>query len=119
MLTNLKEINRDNLLNEIAPMGPRGYRFVTITCVDCGDHFEIMYHFDKDYELTTLRLNLAKGQKLPSISDIIPAAVLVENEIRDLFGIEVKGLILDYEGRFMLSEDAPQAPFTVKDYPVK
>jgi len=111
MLTNVKEVNRDNLLNEVAPMLPRGFRFVTLTCVDFGDYHEIMYHFDKDYELTTLKLKLLKGQKLPSISDIIFAAIIVENEIHDLFGIKVKGLALDYEGRLLLTEDAPKAPF--------
>jgi len=111
MLTNVKEISRDTLLNEVAAMMPQGYRFVTMTCVDCGEYHDIMYHFDKDYVLSTLRLKLLKGQKLPSISDIIFAAIIVENEIHDLFGIPVKGLALNYEGRFLLTEDAPLAPF--------
>ena len=111
MLTKVKEVYRENLLNEVAPMLPQGYRFVTLTCVDCGEYHEIMYHFDKNYELTTLKLKLYKGQKLPSISDIIFAAIIVENEIHDLFGIKVKGLALDYEGRLLLTEDAPKSPF--------
>jgi membrane-associated HD superfamily phosphohydrolase len=67
-----------------------------------------------DYQLTTLRLSLLKGQKLPSISDIIFAAVIVENEMKDLFGIQIKGLALDYEGRLVLSENAPASPLLKK-----
>jgi NADH:ubiquinone oxidoreductase subunit C len=110
MLSNEREINRENLLNEIAAMIPKGFRFATMTCIDVGDSFEILYHFDKDYQLHTLRLKLHKGQKLPSISDIIFAAVIVENEMKDLFGIQIKGLALDYEGKLMLAESAPVAP---------
>ena len=117
MLSNTRDITRDTLLNEIAAMLPQGYRFVTITCLDKGDAFEILYHFDKDYQLTTLRLNLAKGQKLPSISDIIFAAVIVENEMKDLFGIHIKGLALDYEGKLVLAEGGPTAPLVKKQEP--
>jgi Ni,Fe-hydrogenase III component G len=115
MLTNVKEINRDNLLNEIAAMVPQGYRFVTMTCTDCGDFFDIIYSFDKDYQLHNLRLKLQKGQKLPSISDIIFAAVIIENEIKDLFGLQVKGLALDYEGKLVLADGGPVAPFRKPD----
>jgi ech hydrogenase subunit D len=118
MLSNTREITRDTLLNEIAAMLPQGYRFVTITCIDAGESFEILYHFDKDYQLTTLRLMLLKGQKLPSISDIIFAAVIVENEMKDLFGIQIKGLALDYEGTLVLAEGGPKAPLT-KSAPAK
>lgn len=110
MLTNVKEISRENLLDEVAIHLPHGYRFVTMTCLDLGDSFEILYHFDKDYRLSHLRLRLRKDENLPTISGMVPAAVIVENEIKDLFGISVKGLSLDYGGRLLLAEGAPVAP---------
>jgi hypothetical protein len=39
-------------------------------------------------------------QVLPSISDIYWSAFTYENEIHDLFGIRVSGLVLDFKGRF-------------------
>ena len=110
MLKNLKEITRESLLNEVASRIPQGYRFVTMTCTDCGDAFDVLYHFDKGYELQNLRLSLKKGEDLPSISHMIFAALVIENEIKDLFGINVTGLAIDYGGRFLLSEGAPVAP---------
>ena len=42
-----EELTLDNILEKIASMPLRGYRFVTMTTVDCGDTFDIYYHFDR------------------------------------------------------------------------
>ncbi|MDD3926534.1 MAG: NADH-quinone oxidoreductase subunit C, partial [bacterium] len=104
------EISLDNLLQEVSGKHRQGYRFVTMTCTDVGDGYDILYHFDKDYELFNLRLYLKKGEELLSISSVFFAALLAENEIKDLFGIPVRDLAIDYGGRFLLTEDAPVAP---------
>ncbi|MEW5722975.1 MAG: NADH-quinone oxidoreductase subunit C [Thermodesulfobacteriota bacterium] len=109
-LTNVLDVTKTSLLSEVSTRLPLGYRFVTMTCTDLGEAHELIYHFDKDYVLGHLRLRLAKGEAAPSISMIYAAAVLVENEIKDLFGLPFQGLVLDYEGRFFLSEGAPVAP---------
>jgi NADH:ubiquinone oxidoreductase subunit C len=111
MLSDLTEVTTGNLLSAVAAKHALGYRFVTMTCTDLGEAHDVLYHFDLNYRLETLRLRLAKGEALQSISKIYFAAVLVENEIKDLFGINVQGLAIDYEGRFLLSEGAPTAPF--------
>ena len=61
--------------------------------------------------MTTLQLVLKKGETLPSISGVCFAAVVVENEIQDLFGIKVTDLAIDYEKHFLLAADAPAQPF--------
>ncbi|MGE4565403.1 MAG: NADH-quinone oxidoreductase subunit C [Victivallaceae bacterium] len=106
-----EEINVGNVLEKVASLLPRGYRFVTMTAVDSTSHFDIYYHFDLDYELYTLQLKLGREEKVPSISPVCFAALIVENEIQDLFGITFAGLVLDYEKRFLLSEGAPERPF--------
>ncbi|MDD5224444.1 MAG: NADH-quinone oxidoreductase subunit C [bacterium] len=108
---NLSEIKLENLIGAVAAKRASGYRFVTITCSDLGDAFDLLYHFDKELKLETLRVRLPKGAELPSISAEYFAALLVENEIKDLFGIAVAGMLLDYQGRFLLPEDAPRNPW--------
>lgn len=115
MLTNIKELAPENLLNEVAACRLQGYRWVTISCTDLGPAYDLLYHFDLDYELLNLRLQLPKGRELPSVSKVYLAAAIVENEIKDLFGISFTGLALDYEGRFLLTEDAPRAPMSKQD----
>lgn len=111
MIPNLSTIILDNLIGAVAARRAAGYRFVTITCSDLGEAFDLLYHFDKELKLETLRVRLPKGVELPSISAEYFAALLVENEIKDLFGIVVTGMLLDYQGRFLLPEEAPRKPF--------
>jgi len=110
MLENTTEVTVDTLLGEVAIRMGQKYRFVTVTCLDGGDYHEIFYHFDRDYQLVNLRLLLTKGNTLPSITGVFAAAVIVENELQDLFGIKVTDLSIDYGGRLLLAEGAPQAP---------
>ena len=101
----------DNQLEKIGALLLHNWRFVTMTVVDNGEMFDIYYHFDLDYELMTCKLELKKGDTLPSISGVCFAAVVVENEIQDLFGITITGLAIDYEKHFLLAPDAPAQPF--------
>ena len=101
----------ENQLEKIGALLNHGYRFVTMTVVDKGEEFDIFYHFDLEYELHTCKLELKKGVSLPSISKVCFAAVVVENEIQDLFGITVTDLVIDYEKHFILAPDAPAQPF--------
>jgi ech hydrogenase subunit D len=110
MLEALKQIEIAQLLGEVAALKGSGHRFVTITCRDAGETHELTYHFDLNYKLANLRINSPKGTVLPSVSSVYFAAVIVENEIKDLFGIDFSGLAIDYKGRFILSEGAPKAP---------
>ena len=110
MLTNVTEITLPQLHPEVWSLKNTGHRFVTMTCTDLGEAHDVLYHFDKDYELRHLRLRLPRGEALPSISPLFFAAVVVENEMQDLFGITVSGMAVDYKGRFILSEGAPLAP---------
>ena len=110
-MTIQEELTLDNLLEKLASMPLRGYRFVTMTPVDCGDSFDIYYHFDRKYKLVNLRLKIARDAKVPSISGICSAALIVENEIQDLFGITFTGLAIDYQRHFLLGDTAPEKPF--------
>lgn len=110
MLTDVKEIELAQLHAEVFAMQRSGHRFVTMTCADTGEAFDVLYHFDKEYRMQHLRLRLPRDQALPSISDVFFAAVLIENEIKDMFGIDVQGMAIDYKGLFLLAEDAPKAP---------
>lgn len=109
-LTDITEVQCETLLNYVAQKKGQGHRLVTITCRDTGDGHELLYHFDKDYHLSNLRLQLPKGATLPSITSLYFAAVIVENEMKDLFGLSIEGLALDYEGKLILAEGAPKAP---------
>lgn len=107
----------DISLDEIRPTAQKmldeGWRFVTVTAVDLkDDNIEILYHYDKDLVMKHYRVRFPKGTPVPSISGIFFAALLVENENRDLFGLDYEGLILDFNKTLYLDGgETINAPF--------
>ncbi|MDL2316341.1 NADH-quinone oxidoreductase subunit C [Desulfovibrio sp. OttesenSCG-928-A18] len=107
-------ISLDEIRSTAREMYDGGWRLVTQTAVDRGDkRFELLYHYDKDLVEKHFRVSFTQGTIVPSISDIYFAALLVENENRDLFGLEYDGLVLDFNRSFYLEEagDPMTAPF--------
>ncbi|MDL2268287.1 NADH-quinone oxidoreductase subunit C [Desulfovibrio sp. OttesenSCG-928-G15] len=91
-----------------------GWRLITMTVTDLGDAgYDHLYHFDKNLEQKDFRVTITKGAKVPSISGIYFAAMLIENENRDLFGLEYEGLVLDFNRTLYLEEcgEPLTAPF--------
>jgi ech hydrogenase subunit D len=100
------------LVGDAAKAKAEGCRFVTLSCLEVDENnLEILYHFDRNLRLKHLRLRAPKGSTVPSIAPVYFAAVLVENEIQDLFGIRFEGLAIDYQGAFYLEEEAKKTPF--------
>lgn len=111
MIENLIEISNDQLVGRVQNMMYEDYRFITVTCVDMGDgSFEVTYHFDKDLEMQNLRLKVKKGDEVPSVSKIYFSALLVENEMKELFGLNVTNILVDYGGHLLLSDDDLVSP---------
>lgn len=122
MLEQEISIDPANIVGESAKLKVEGYRLVTLSCVERDENrVDILYHFDKDYQLKHLRLTVPRDMPVPSISPVYFAAFLVENEIQDLFGIRFQGLAIDYDRTLYLAEDIQTAPFckyVVVDTPV-
>lgn len=112
MIDNLELIEMELLEHRVHELMDRGRRFVTITCCNNRDgSFDLFYSFAYELGLENLKLTVKEGTTVPSISGICLAAAFVENEISELFGVHFEGLVIDYGGRFILTEDAPSEPF--------
>jgi membrane-bound hydrogenase subunit beta len=65
----------------------------TITGVDLGAEIEVVYHlaYQGSIELS-LGLTVPKNNpSVPTVTDLIPGAVLYEREVHDLFGVNFEG----------------------------
>nr|WP_314461577.1 NADH-quinone oxidoreductase subunit C [uncultured Clostridium sp.] len=91
----LREISANDLLTEIMKIKNDGYRLAAITCTN-KDGMELTYSFDKDYELQNIRLITDTKTELPSISILYPYSFLYENEIKELFGVKITGIMPDF-----------------------
>lgn len=91
----IKVISSNELLAEVLHLKNDGYRLVAITCT-CKDGMELSYSFDKNYELLNLRINIGLDEDIASISFLYPFAFLYENEIKELFGVNIKDIAVDF-----------------------
>jgi len=100
------------LIGEVAKLKIQGYRLVTLSCTEIdASRIDVLYHFDKELGLKHLRLTAMKAEPVPSISPVYFAALLIENEIQDFFGLKFQGLVVDYQGMLYLEEEALKTPF--------
>ncbi len=104
----IKTIEPGELLAQTGEMKNGGFRLVAISCTNSGD-MELSYSFDRGYELLTLRCLVPSDAEIESISGIYPFAFLYENEIKELFGVKIKNISLDFHDK--LYKTAVKTPF--------
>ena len=101
----IQAIELDKIAPKAAELQEDGWRLVQMCASDAGDNLEILYTFARKTDWENFRVALPKlGAPLPSISPSFLCAFTYENEMKDLFGIKVDGLVLDYKGHFIQTE---------------
>jgi ech hydrogenase subunit D len=118
MTMDISRIEAAELPERAAALRAAGSRLAVISAVALpvaaageAPAVELTYSFDKDGALSHLRLTAAPGAKVPSVSGAYFSAFLYENEIREQFGVEFEGLVLDFKGT--LYKTALRVPFAV------
>jgi len=105
----IRNITLDELVSTVKDFSSKGYRLVQMSCTKLGENMQLNYSFDKDYEFINLRLDITIDTQVQSISDIYWSAVMYENEIHDLFGLNFNGMAMDFKGN--LYKTAVKTPF--------
>ncbi len=71
---------------------PDYYHLSTISGYDDGAMITVIYHFWKGKEFLSIKTSVPKQDStIDSISDIVPAALLYEAEVKDLLGVKFEG----------------------------
>jgi ech hydrogenase subunit D len=105
-----QEIPVENLLEKVRELKEKGCRLAQIGATTLADGLEVNYSLAHEADLINLRLQLpAQGARVPSISSIYWCAFIYENEMHDLFNIEISGMAVDFKGNFY--NTAVQYPF--------
>ena len=86
----IMQVDVENLVTEVLKLKHRDYRLIQICAAKAKEGFEVTYSFGKEYKMVGLRLCIAPGTEIVSISDIYAPAFLYENEIHDFFGLSWK-----------------------------
>ena len=107
----IKTISSNELLAETLGMRNAGYRLVAISCTN-KDGAELSYSFDKEYDFVTLRIKTDYETEIESITSMYPYAFLYENEIKELFGVKIIKMTLDFNDK--LYRINVETPFNMK-----
>ncbi len=85
----------------------------TISGVDKGDTFEILYHFANKTGNLNLRTEIPRTDPhLTTITSVIPGAILYERELQDMFGIMIDGI--PDPRRLVLPDDWPDGQYPLR-----
>ena len=107
-------INKADILNKTRDMKNTGYRLVQMHALK---DLILLYSFEKDEKLVTLSFSAEGAEPVESISSVYSYAFMYENEIKDLFGIDIANMNLDFNGHFY--ETAVKMPFRAPESTVK
>lgn len=110
MRVEILPLPKEALPQKVKDLAGEGYRLVQVLGISTPEGCELTYSLDKNGYLLNLRVNVARADGgVPSITGAFPAAFTYENELQDLFGLRVDGLVPDFRGEFY--RKAKAAPF--------
>ena len=102
------EVSKEELYDIMQKKYDDGWRLSQICSVAFEGYNEVTYSVNLDYTMENYKIKLPVDEEVKSFSDIFPAAMLYENEIKELWGVKVVGMSLDYQNRFYrIKEDTP------------
>ena len=102
-------IEKDELSDLVARLSSEGQRFVQILAVNTEDGIDLVYSFMQGDTLTNYEIKgVGKDDAIPSITEFFLEAFVFENEIHDLFGVQIDDIEIDFGGNFYrLAIDEP------------
>lgn len=104
-----EEISVEGLPALSERMQLNGCRFIQLLAVNTESGIDVQYSFMKDGRIQNYTIKgVSKDTAIPSITDRFIAAFVFENEIHDLFGVDIRDIVIDFKGNFYaLSQREP------------
>lgn len=103
-----EERRADEIPDIALQMKNQGYRLAQLCCTKKED-LELIYSFAKDQELKNIKIHLGFDEPIESITGLFEYAYLYENEMKDLFGVKVQNINLDFQGNLYRTRE--KTPF--------
>ena len=101
-------VTKDRLYEIMPEKYENDYRMTQICATAFEGYNEVIYSVNKEYDMENYKIELPIDEEIKSFSDIFPAATLYENEIKELWGVKVVGMAIDYNNKFYrIKKDTP------------
>jgi len=110
----LEVIDRKDLMEKAVEKKREGYRLSQACAAYVKDHLELSYSFadDENYDYVIFRIVLENNDdEIMSLSDVIPYASFYENEMKELFGVNIRLIEPDYKNKlYRIDTETPFVP---------
>ncbi len=111
-----RSIPLDKLIDTCKERKNEGYRLAQLCPkLERDDSITLIYTFVKESEMINYKVSgIKKGvTEVPSVTELFIAAFVFENEAHDLFGVNVGGNLIDFQGKFYSFAEGVEAPMTI------
>ena len=111
-----RSIPLDKLIDTCKERKNEGYRLAQLCPkLERDDSITLIYTFVKESEMINYKVSgIKKGvTEVPSVTELFIAAFVFENEAHDLFGVNVVGNLIDFQGQFYSFAEGVEAPLTI------
>lgn len=111
-----RSIPLDKLIDTCKERKNEGYRLAQLCPkLERDDSITLIYTFVKESEMINYKVSgIKKGvTEVPSVTELFIAAFVFENEAYDLFGVNVVGNLIDFQGKFYSFAEGVEAPMTI------
>lgn len=105
----IKEVDIPALYRSLLEAQRAGYRLTQICATAFEGYNELIYSVSKDYDFENYKVIVPHDVEITTVSDFFPSAMLYENEMKELYGVKVKSINVDYNNRFY--RIAKETPF--------
>lgn len=111
-----RSIPLDKLIDTCKERKNEGYRLAQLCPkLERDDSITLIYTFVKESEMINYKVSgIKKGvTEVPSVTELFIAAFVFENEAHDLFGVNVVGNLIDFQGKFYFFAEGVEAPMSI------
>lgn len=105
----LETVDIETLYKIVIEKQRAGYRLAQMCATAFEGYNEVIYSFVLDYTFENYKVIVPIDSEINTISDLFPSAMLFENEMKELFGVQIKSINPDYQNK--LYRIASPTPF--------
>ncbi len=96
-----QDVAVEDLLDLATKLDKDGWRAVQVLCTSTDNGIDLTYSFARDEDLANYQVRgVTKDTQVPSLQGMFLGLFPFENEAKDLFGVNITGMVLDFAGEF-------------------
>lgn len=104
----IEDIEVGELMPRCAMLKSYGWRLCQIHSVRTEGGYELTYTLALDYDLHNFKIKVTEDEAVPSLTPIYACAWMYENEIAELFGVNIKNILMNFEKKlYKLNVETP------------